>query len=414
MRTLPIPALLVFAGLAGCGSDTKIDRVNKEPVVHVTAPEEGALFRQGELIVATGDVADTFDDPPALEVTWQLDEAEATPAEVDAEGNTSLNLDTAALSVGEHRLTLTAVDSDGAPASAFVTFDVAGPLGPPLVEITAPDDGLVVLPGTSITFTGMASDTTTPADDLDFDWSSSLDGELLGAISGDGQSALLIDTLTIGVHTITLTATDGDGEIGQDSITVTVEEEPDPVEPEPGDLIFSEVMVNPNQAADEDGEWVELYNTSGSTLDIQGYSFHDDGADYWIFDTSITVEPHGFIVLCANPNPSVNGGVPCDGWFYRNPMGEMPPADRGHGSGVAIANNDDELELTSPDGVDIDVFDYNDTDSDPIEPGMSFGLDPKKMDGVLNDDAANWCVGTTVLHGMTDVGTPGQANDPCP
>ena len=91
-----------------------------------------------------------------------------------------------------------------------------------------------------------------------------------------------------------------------------------------------------------------------------------------------------------------------------------PSPDAPYPFSIPLIRSLTELELTSPDGVDIDVFDYNDTDSDPIEPGMSFGLDPKKMDGVLNDDAANWCVGTTVLHGMTDVGTPGQANDLCP
>jgi hypothetical protein len=109
----------------------------------------------------------------------------------------------------------------------------------------------------------------------------------------------------------------------------------------------------------------------------------------------------------------VNGGVPCDTWFYRSPLGTEPPAGQGHGQGMAIANNDDELELTSPAGVDIDVFNYNDTSTDVIEAGIAFGLDPNKLDGVSNDDFANWCNQTTVLAGMTDIGTPGSTNDSC-
>ena len=43
----------------------------------------------------------------------------------------------------------------------------------------------------------------------------------------------------------------------------------------------------------------------------------------------------------------------------------------------------------------------------------AMGVDPTKLDGVSNDDVANWCVQTTVLYGMTDPGTPGAPNDPC-
>lgn len=401
--------------LVACASDTKIDRVNDAPTASIEAPLEGELFRQGAgLVGLRGTVADTYDDPPALTVSWVVDDGASVPVTADADGLVSLDLDASTLALGEHEARLDVVDTDGDGGTVSVRFEIGGPLGPPLVEITDPDDGLTVVVGTAITFVGAASDTTTPAEGLTFTWSSDLDGELPGAITGGGQSALLTSWLSVGAHVITLSVGDGDGEVGSDSIGVVIEDIPeDPPEPEPGDLIFSEVMVNPNAAADEDGEWVELYNTSGYTIDITGYSFHDDGADYWVFDAPIQVDPHGFIVLCANPNPAVNGGVTCDGWFYRNPMGEMPSEGQGHGSGVAIANNDDELVLTSPAGVDIDVFDYDDTDSDPIETGMGFGLDPTRMDGVSNDDVGNWCVQTTVLAEGMDPGTPGQANDAC-
>ena len=43
----------------------------------------------------------------------------------------------------------------------------------------------------------------------------------------------------------------------------------------PGDLVFSELMINPEVVDDENGEWVELYNTAGYPIDVAGYSFHD-------------------------------------------------------------------------------------------------------------------------------------------
>lgn len=405
--------------MVGCQSDNSIKRVNQPPEVVIEAPGPDETFRQGlSLISLQGRVSDTYDHPEDLEVSWALDDAASFTAIVDPEGGVALEVDPVELSLGSHIARLTAIDSDGDSAFAEVAFTVGGPLGAPVVEITAPADGSSYLLGETITFTGLASDTTTPAEGLLFDWSSDLDGPLTGAITGGGESALITGDLTEGLHQIMLSVTDADGEVGQDLVMVEVKIENidiTPTPPEPGDLIFSEVMVNPSTAAakDEDGEWVELYNTSGRVLDVQGYAFHDDGADSWTFDASLTVEPHGFLVLCANLDPTKNGGVACDGWFYRNPFGEQPTDGLGHGSGIAIANNDDELELTSPDGTDIDIFDYDDTDSDPIESDRSFGLDPGRMTGELNDNIDNWCVQVTILDGAVDAGTPGFDNDPC-
>lgn len=399
--------------LSACSSDAKLDRVNAAPVVSIDAPTDGEVFRQGDgLIAFVGTVADTYDTPADMLVTWSIDDGAPTDATPTEDGGVSLDLDSTALALGDHVATLMAIDSDDAVGSAELHFVIGGPLGAPTVVITAPEDGSSFLEGDSITFTGVGNDVSTAADDLVFTWSSDLDGPLTGAITGGGQSALLTSTLSTGTHIVTLGVTDTDGEVGSDTVTVTIGEDV-VIPPEPGDLIFTEFMVNPEGVDDENGEWVELYNTSGSTLDIAGYSFHDDAADLWVFDASVRVAPHAYMVLCANPDPIYNGGVHCDGWFYRNPMGTSPTDGIGHGSGVALANNDDELELTSPSNVDIDIFDYNDTDSDPIQKAMSFGLDPSVLDGVANDDIDNWCVQTTMLPGADEPGTPGQANDSC-
>ena len=395
--------------LTGCGIDSKVAHVNKAPDVDITEPLAETVMRQGAGGMLQAVVSDSEDQPKDLAIVWSLDGGSATPVTADADGNFSAVLPD--LEIGDHVIDITVTDLDEATGTASVNFSVEGPLGAPNVLITAPDDGTSVAIGTAITFTGEANDSSTPAADLVFAWSSSVDGALPGAISGGGQSALLTDALSAGEHIISLTATDLDGEIGTDTLTVTITDEP--AEAEPGELIFTEVMVNPNAVEDQYGEYVELYNTGGRTLDLAGYSFHDDGGDVWVFDASVTVPGYSYLVICANTDLTTNGGVPCDTWFYRNPLGIDPPAVQGHVQGMAIANNDDELELTSPAGVDIDVFNYNDTSTDVIEAGIAFGLDPNKLDGVSNDDFANWCNQTTVLGGMTDIGTPGSANDSC-
>ena len=395
--------------LAGCGIDSKVARVNKAPDVDITEPLAEAVLRQGVGGMLQAVVSDSDDQPRDLAIVWSIDGASPTPITADADGLLSAVLPE--LEIGDHVLDIAVTDLDEATGTASVNFSVQGPLGAPNVVITAPEDGTSVAIGTTMTFTGEANDSATPAADLVFAWSSDVDGALPGAISGGGQSALLTDALSAGEHLISLVATDLDGEIGTDTLTVTITDEP--AEAEPGELIFTEVMVNPNAVEDQYGEYVELYNTGGRTLDLANYSFHDDGGDVWVFDASVTVPGYSYLMICANTDLTVNGGVPCDTWFYRNPLGTEPPSGQGHGQGMAIANNDDELALTSPAGIDIDVFNYNDTSTDAIEAGVAFGLDPNKLDGVSNDDFANWCSQTTVPSGMIDAGTPGSTNDSC-
>ncbi len=401
--------------LAACGNDNSLGRVNEGPQVEIVSPGPADTLREGEAASASAVATDDID--AVLAVQWTLD-GDWVDGEVVAEGEgtddglvqSTYVAALGALSRGEYALAIEVVDADGEVATDSLSFTVLGPVGAPAVEITQPTEGSAFAEGEQVAFAGNASDTSTEPGDLSFAWSSSLDGEIPGAVSGDGASLVLASTLSVGTHVVTLWATDEDGEVGSDEVTVVIEPAAPP-EPEAGDLIFTEMMVNPDAVADEDGEWVELYNTAGYAIDLAGYSFHDDGSDDWEFEDSIVVEPGAYVVLCANADPDVNGGVTCDGWFYRNPMGEKPPT--GSGGGVAIANNDDELTLTSPTGVDIDHFDYNDTDSDPIEAGMSFGLSPDHLDGIENDDVGNWCVQTTVLPGVAEPGTPGEANDPC-
>lgn len=409
---MPLLSLLPML-LPACGVDSTVKRINASPEVEILLPEEAMQFRQPEPVLLSARFAD--DQPLSeLSVRYRLDGGEWVDSEMNADGLLEAQWSSADLAWGEHRLEVSAEDADGGAGIDNALFTVAGLVSPPLVEITTPADASEFLLGDIIPFSGQATDEATLPEELVFSWNSDIQPGPWAGVSGGGLSNWITGELIAGTHVITLSATDTDGDVGTDQITITITDgNTIPIPPEPGDLIFTEFMVNPDSVEDHYGEWVEMYNTSGQTLDITGYSFHDDASDLWVFDQSVLVQPHGYLVLCAHMSPAINGGVPCDGWFYRQPMGEAPPAGWGHGSGVAIANNDDELVLTAPDGTDIDVFDYNDTDSDPIEAAMSFGLDPGHLDGQENDLIRNWCVQYTIINGMTEPGTPGQANDPC-
>lgn len=396
---------------AGCGSSSKLSRIPSAPVADILGPVSGEVFRQGGLdIPLRGVVSDDHELPTELTVSWILPTGETFPAEVDSEGNVSFDLSTAGLEIGMQSAVLRAVDRDGEIGEDEERWELRGPVGPPTAQIVNPFDGLSVEPGTTVTFEGLGSDVTTPAADLAFSWGSSLDGPIDGALTAEGRSIVVASALSEGVHEITLTVVDTDGDAATDTITVTVAEElpvdtgePDPPDdPQPaeeGDLVFTEMMVNPQAVEDEVGEWIEMYNTSDYRIDIAGYSFHDDDFDQWLM-ASLIVEPNDYVVLCADTDPRVNGGVPCDGWFYRE----------WSGSGIALANGEDELVLTRPDGVEIDWLHYDGT---WFVPGYATGVDPDFLELGANNDGANWCSQTTRPSGMLEAGTPGLENDHC-
>lgn len=390
---------LALVLLAACGNDNALKRRNEAPSVVIATPADGEVFRQGPgLLTLTATVADSYDSAEDLAVTVQIGEAEPEAVAPSAAGAVAYDLALDAVALGPLALTVAATDSDGATGTATVIVTIEGPLGAPTVTITEPADGTTATVGDALGFRGEATDLTTAAEDLVFAWSSDLDGPLDGAVSGGGASALFTSGLSVGTHVVTLTATDADGELGQDSVTVVVEEEIRVAEP--GDLVFSEMMVDPSVAEDEVGEWVELYNTSGAPIDIGGYSFRDDDVDDYTLVGPLLVAPGDYVVLCADLDLAINGGVPCDAPFVRDYRG----------GGLALANGEDELVLARPDGLEIDWLHYDDT---WYTIGVALGLDPDELDDVVNDDPAYWCDQRTVTAPMTEPGTPGAPNDPC-
>jgi len=403
LRTL-ILAVLSALLFCACTNEVGIDRRAVPAVVTIVTPVADTLFRQGDDGIAfSGTVEDTHDLPQELEVRWLIDTGSDTEIEfaanVDDDGVVTGFYSSSDLAVGPHTVTLTAKDSEDAVGVATVPFEVGGPLGAPEVLILTPEDFASFDPGDQVTFQGEATDATTAPADLTFVWASDVDGEFSGALSGEGQTVVIVPELSVGEHVVTLSVTDTDGETGSASITITVADLVTVAEP--GDLVFSEMMVNPQVVPDEVGEWVELYNTSGAPIQVTGYNFRDDDTDSWILEGVMIVEPYAYFVLCADTDMGVNGGVPCDAWFNRSTQGD----------GLALANNPDELVLARPDGVEIDWLHYT---NEWWVAGASIGVDPEYLNGGDNDNASHWCAQSTVLMSGGEAGTPGAENDPCP
>ena len=75
----------------------------------------------------------------------------------------------------------------------------------------------------------------------------------------------------------------------------------------PGDVIVNEIMQNPSAVSDSAGEWFEVYNTTGSAIDLDGWTIRDDDIDSHVIAVSVIVPAGGYAVLGNNADFATNG-----------------------------------------------------------------------------------------------------------
>lgn len=192
------------------------------------------------------------------------------------------------------------------------------------------------------------------------------------------------------------------GRINSWSLTFAASEPP-PVDPvtavapsAAGQLVFSEVMVDPAAVSDANGEWFELSNTTTDlTFSLQGAVISDDDGERFTIEGDITIGPGERLVFARSLEMGVNGGV---------------TANYAYGTAMDLANSGDELVLTVGSTV-IDRVAY--TSSWPRAAGVSMQLDPTAHTHTANDSAASWCRSTQPYGSVADKGTPGRANTTC-
>lgn len=170
----------------------------------------------------------------------------------------------------------------------------------------------------------------------------------------------------------------------------------------PGDLVITEIMNNPAAVSDTVGEWFEIFNNTGSQIDIDGWVIRDDGSNTHTIDGmtgGVTVVPAGgYLVLGRSADQGVNGGAPVD-YAY----GE---------TGFTLGNGADEVVLVAPGDIEIARVNYDGGPNFPDLTGESMQLDSSSLNETDNDNGANWCASTSA-YGDGDLGTPGTANEAC-
>ena len=179
-----------------------------------------------------------------------------------------------------------------------------------------------------------------------------------------------------------------------------------PLAPPPaaGQIVITEFMKDPASVADADGEWVELYNTTPTAIDLEGWTLRDDGGQAVVIVNGgygLFVAPHGYLVLASNSAASANGGVSAQ-YDY-------------DWTSFKLDNADDEIVLEAPGGLEVDRVMYDDGFIWPDSAGHSISLSGSFLDALANDDGNHWCHGSLPLGAANpDTGTPNAANEICP
>jgi len=139
------------------------------------------------------------------------------------------------------------------------------------------------------------------------------------------------------------------------------------------DLIITEIMQNPDFVYDDFGEWFEVYNNSGSDVDMLGYVIADDDGNNHVIASSLIVPANGFAVLGIDADPASNGGYICD-YEY---------------SDFFLANGADEVVIYLPDGItEVDRVNYDGGAVWPDPHGASMSFTGFPSDD--NNDGALW------------------------
>ncbi len=169
------------------------------------------------------------------------------------------------------------------------------------------------------------------------------------------------------------------------------------VSPPPANIIFTEVMPDPNFSglADSLGEWFEVYNAGASSVDMAGWLLSDpSGTD--TIDGPAVINPGQYFVFASNGDSATNGGVP-ENYAYHYATS---------GDGISLSNSADSLVLKTGAGVFVSYLKYTSSF------GFMVGRSTQLRDLSYNPQVdTNWCWAGTIWDGATqrDRGTPGAA-----
>lgn len=170
-----------------------------------------------------------------------------------------------------------------------------------------------------------------------------------------------------------------------------------------GDLVISEIMVNPVQKADSGAEWFELHNTLTVDIDLNGLYVQDSlDIQKITVATSVILPGQSYAVFARSNNALLNGLT----------AGEV---DYDYVNTFALSDTLDQIILkTASGGTTLDTVSYNTSAGWTVPAGATLELGSQHLLDDTNHLATSWCASTGSGVASGDKGTPGYVNRVCP
>ncbi|NJK33132.1 MAG: lamin tail domain-containing protein [Deltaproteobacteria bacterium] len=157
-------------------------------------------------------------------------------------------------------------------------------------------------------------------------------------------------------------------------------------------------MFDPAKCADNNCEWIEVFNATDSEVDLLGLRIQDSQLNanaQGTVNVSLVAAPGQYVMLGKGPEANWTYMIKADAY-----TGANPAFNNGNGTmdSAAILNANGILDQTAP---------Y--TAAGALSAGVSWKLNGMPS-AVANDMAANWCYSPNDF-GDGDLGSPKAAND---
>ena len=176
-------------------------------------------------------------------------------------------------------------------------------------------------------------------------------------------------------------------------------------EPEPltvwelstGDLIITEVMVDPQDCPITNCDWIEVLNTLDAEIDLYELTIYDDLGNKSSVAEELRVSPREYVLLAMGDQAD---------WTYSEVTPHAWLAD-----GMTLSSVDTRLSLgptTQSNALDQIIYSASD-----VVPGSAHQLSPQSLSREQNDQDINWCPATQAIPGSVDRGTPAGENRDC-
>ena len=163
-----------------------------------------------------------------------------------------------------------------------------------------------------------------------------------------------------------------------------------------GELVITEMLIQPGAVPEVDGEWFEIANVSDHEITLDGLTLTNNKAYTHTVNPCepLILQPGDRIAMGRNADMTKNGGVAL-GYSYKNEL--------------AMTNAGDQLVLKAG-ATEVDSVTWL---KGWVAKGQALSLDVTQTTATGNDTQGHWCWSPKKLADG-DSGTPGEANPECP